>query len=654
MKKSLKGKCLVCAFLLLLTSKMYSLEMGVRLSPVFTFPSGAMAEYYDSVVFGGSFNYDFNFLNLISVGPEFDFLAISKPGESSNIWTFAPGISVSAYFFPFSRMQVRAGLAGGMYFSLYDYPGVLDSDGVTYIEGSEPESFTIKNLWGKIFAEAGFRINPMFSINAGLSFSSFFLSGDDPLLSGLGANVGVQIVFDTVKTSSNLDISLDQVEPVFPLYSGIYKANPVGTLTIKNVESAEIRNVSVSFSAGNYTASLFPCGVIDIIQKNKTAEVVLLADFSQAILNFTEDGKIPGELVINYEMLGQEKTATKSVVVTVYNRNALRWTDASALAAYISPNSPEILEFSKYLVGIARDQLKTGLNRNLQFSMYVIDGVAQAGIECLPDGTTPYSKYHLDPELLDSVQYPFQTLTYRMGDRDEVGILISALLEAVGIKAGIIPLEDDFIVAFSLGVATKYVENYFDGYEKVLFKNDEIWIPVSMSAIREGFINAWYKAVEALNSKVENSEDFEMILLSEAWTMYPPASFTAESQVPKPIPENLINTVETDMARYIAAEFGRKIQEAVKVVEKAPKDTKALNGLGILYVRAGIFDKAIEVYTKSASLGSVPAMLNLANLAVMNKDYKLAESWYLKILQIDPENKGAASGLSRIAADLEM
>jgi hypothetical protein len=54
----------------------------------------------------------------------------------------------------------------------------------------------------------------------------------------------------------------------------------MGTLTIRNNENAEIRDVRVSFRVAGYTASEFPCGNLPLIAKGRSAELPLYADFS--------------------------------------------------------------------------------------------------------------------------------------------------------------------------------------------------------------------------------------------------------------------------------------------------------------------------------------------------------------------------------------
>ena len=49
----------------------------------------------------------------------------------------------------------------------------------------------------------------------------------------------------------------------------------------------------------------------------------------------------------------------------------------------------EVLELSKYFVGVARNHFRTGLNKNMQFSMYVYEGIRSLGVVCEEKSDTP-------------------------------------------------------------------------------------------------------------------------------------------------------------------------------------------------------------------------------------------------------------------------
>lgn len=104
---------------------------------------------------------------------------------------------------------------------------------------------------------------------------------------------------------------------------------------------------------------------------------------------------------------------------------------------------------------------------------------------------------------------------------------------------------------------------------------------------------------------------------------------------------------------YITQEFGPQIAAIQNQIKEEGVSISAYNRLGLLYVRAGMYQNAIPVYEVSARLGSVPAMNNLGNIHSLLKNYKKAKEWYQKVLSVDPENETARKNLVKIEADLE-
>ncbi|MBQ0039887.1 MAG: hypothetical protein KBS64_05630, partial [Treponema sp.] len=548
---------------------------------------------YSPVGFGGFIDAGVD-IGIFNIGAEFGYLGLPKNNNgkmesgSDTVVSFVPvGLQLGTTFYPFSRIETGLGVALGS--------SLMMTNGMNHYAP-----------WYRAYGELNYRINPNVSVGANVSW--FDVQYDsywgNPGAAGVTAGVTIKYKFDTEKVNHDVLATIDQPESVFPLFYTVYKESPFGTITIKNEETAEIKNVRVLFRAERYTNADIECGTIKLLRKHKTADIAIVADFADTILQFSEAGKIPGEIVVEYELLGQKRVATSQVIIPVYNRNQVRWTDQSVLASYISTTAQEVLELSKVLVGISRNHLRSGLNRNMQFAMYLFNGMGLGGITLASDTTTPYKDYHVDPSLLDYIQYPFQTMMYKSGDMDELGILYMALLESVGIPAAFIPLENDFIVCINLNVNASKAKNYFDGYDRILVIDDDIWIPVSMSSLREGFINSWYRGIIELQECEEQEIEYEFTSLAEAWKFYPPAGFSTETSARLSINEkNLISSVETEISRYVTAEFGPQIAATQNRIKAEGVSESLYNQLGMLYVRAGMYSSAKPVYEMSAKMG---------------------------------------------------
>ncbi len=644
--KKVKKLFVTSIILLSLCLPASAIELIFSLTPDLVFPFLTDGnQKYESVGYGGMLDTGVTLFNYLNVGTTAGFYAVPKQSsekfkdtQAKNVFFVPFGVKAGGTYYPFSRLELRGALSAGASIA-------ISGDALHY----QP--------WYKAEAIAAFRINPSFSVGLTGSWIDFQYDTwfKNPLMQGLSVGIGLTYRFDTKKSSGSVSATAEYDDNVFPLLYTIYKEESFGTVYVSNDETAEIRNVRVSLRSNGYTASEIECGVISTLPKHATQSVPLVADFSEAILNFTENGQIPAEVVIEYDLLGQKRTSVSQIIIPVYNRNQMRWADPAVLASYVSTSSQEVLEFSKYLVGVSRRYLRTGLNRNMQFAMYVFEGMRLAGIQLDSDPSTPYDSYHLDPSILDYIQYPYQTMLYKSGDKDDLGVLFMSLLQSVGINSSFIATADDFIVIFNSEIKADRAGNFFNSDDRyVVLDEENVWIPLSMKSLSEGFINSWYKAVEEINYATETEEDYYFVDIADAWTMYPPAGFTSSENVALEASEKTVSdAVETDLVRYITAEFGPQIAEIQRKIVEEGASVTLYNQLGMLYVRAGMYSSAVPVYQLAAKMGSIPAMNNLGNIASLQKNYQEALVWYKKVLELDPENATAKANLNRIQSELE-
>jgi tetratricopeptide (TPR) repeat protein len=628
----------LCIFSLCM--RIYSVDFSIRPRGFVSIPYGESAGLFTPGG-GGDLIFDIDISSILtnplllgySLAPELGYNYVPLLGAGEGMHLASAALGASFFYYPLSRMNLRIGGALGFYEAFFNQN--------TYL-----------NTWWKFSGEMGFRFSPSFILSLNGGYRSYSYKPGEPLYTGFFTGLTAQILIETGNSANTVSVALQQDEPIFPVFLGLYRENPAGVLRITNNESAEIRNITVSFRAGNYTASQFLCGNIPRLGKRRTAEIPLYADFSSLVFNFSENGRIPGEVVVRYELLGKERVSAQSVVVSVFNRNSFRWDDAAALAVFISPTAPEVLDYTKYIIGLIRNRLRTGLNQNMQFAIALFEGLRLGGIGYSNDQETSYVNYHQDPAEVDYIQFPFQTLAYRSGDLDDLGLLYAATLEAANIKTALIPLPDDFVVAFSLGISEYDAGIFFDSLDNLLIIEDEAWMAVSFAAFREGFTNCWYNAMNNLNYIFNSGAAPEFIILQNAWASYPPAAISAqEAQFDKPAEDGVFRAVETNMMRYISSEFSPKITAVFNRIRTEGGSPALYNQLGLLYVRAGMYAEAKAEYQRSAAMNNLTAMVNLGNLAVLENDWDAAETWYRRVLQLAPDNQAAINGLNRIAID---
>jgi len=612
-----------------------ALDLTFKIDPLVSFPTGEYLEPAPGFAVSGGVD----LFNLFTAGLEGGYLMEKPAKTSSSINTIFGGLNLGVYYYPLSRLYVGAGGSFGVDTCITQIQGGSEGD-----DSKNPDPFS--DLYYRAFGEIGFRVNPSFSINAVGGYAGYGLSSGKDFVTGPFAGISLRFNAHVGGDSkrSSISVRIEQDSEVFPVYSSVYGYEPFGTIIVKNNDGAELRNVQVSFRAGKYTDGTKLCGTSSRINRHKAEEFPLYADFSSEILQFTENGKISGEVVIDYEFLGKKMTVVEPVIVAVNNRNAFIWSDNAGLSAFISPDSQEIAVFAKEVAGITRNNLYTGMNANLQYAAGMVEALRLVGIGYSEDTLTPYADYHLSYDM-DSVQYPLQTLQYLSGDYDDLGILLCTCLQTVNVPTGYMPLLDDFIVLVRLEISPGAALSNFASTDGLIIdeENEAVYLALSMKNLEKGFTASYKAGSEAVANCFEDEENYyEFIDTTDAWSIYKPVAYTTDSSVSGPKQDDLVSAVKSAIQDYISSD----IEEVIKRARAAGDSNK----LGVALVRAGRYTEAKREFQK---LSTPAAMNNTANILMIEKNYSAAAAQYKAVLAKDPTNKTALKGLENANAKIE-
>ncbi len=613
------------AALLVSSSSVFSVELTFRLTPGIAFPTGNNFKVGGT----GQLQADVDMFGFLTAGLEGVFSLLPLDGLNQTSYIYGGGLGLGGYYYPLSRLYLGAGAGAGIY---------------QFTTSSSSSSQTYSDIYWRAYGEVGFRFTPEFTLCANAGFSSFLLAkSHDVTTNQISAGVGIRYTMPIGKNkASGVILSSEQEDSVFPLFMSAYKQCPVTNVIIRNNNGAEITDVKLSLRAGRYSASTYESPVIARINKYSSEEIPMFCDFSTEILRFTENGKILCELTVEYSFLGKKMRAVQNMVLSVYSRNAFTWSDSTALSSFIAPNVPEILEVSKYIAGIARNNFYTGMNRNIQMAAAMHEALRLGGVKYSNDKLTPYTSYHLSDEL-DYIQYPLQTLNSLSGDYDELGILLSTFLQSVGVPTGYIPLDDDFIVLVSTGTAPGTEGNLFANTDGLVIDDESVYFGLSMANFEKGFAKSRAEASRKIQAALSNEDSvFEYTKVSAAWDLYKPAVFSEngtyfETPTATAITERTVAAIKD----YINSDLTQVLARA--------RTSGDSNKIGVALMRMGRYSEAKTEFNKA---GTVKALNNLATVYMIEKNYTAAASTYKKVLAKEPDNRIALKGLENANAKL--
>ncbi len=588
------------------------------------------------------------------------------------------GITTQAKFLPFGPFSLlaRAGVyslqtgtkesllyaggAGGLHFTT-NITDSLSLNLSAYAGLGKIPDIKVPDLEEKNYGlyEVGGRVDASFQISAAMKISLFagferLATPTAAFIDAPAAGIGFRITpGELLRTRGHIDFVEIRSNPVFPVLRSWYSTDPLGTVSLRNLEDGPIEKVRVYFHVPEYMGGPRLCASSENLEKGEEFEVPLYAVFDERILNLTENSRSNATVEVEYSRYGTQRVSRETFSLQIYHRNTMSWEDDRRAAAFVSPTDPASLWFSRYAGSIARDRMRTDLPRNLQNALSIFEGLRLYGVNYVVDPNSSYIELSKNATALDFLQYPKETLTYRGGDCDDLSILYCSLLEASGISTAFITIPGHIYMAFDLGMSEKEAKKQFFDPGLLIFHENRAWAPIEITMVQEGFVKAWRIGAKQWvdNEKSGNADFFPM---RENWDRYPPSALPgAEARFALPEESDLMVAFDESIDRFVIREIGPTINEFDRqlVLERDPE---TLNDYGVILAKAGMLDDAWEKFAEAADAGYVWAWNNLASIAFIRKNYELSRSYYEWAESLLPEDPVAILGKARAAYEMDL
>ena len=549
-----------------------------------------------------------------------------------------------------SATLLNGGVGAGYHLPINDRWGLNMSAQVGGYRASKSGG-VLTGLSGGINISLTYRINPTVSVEAGAA-ANHYVAKPDPLMTDAGVSTGLTINLTQAFTNTtNIKMETKEVLPVFPVLYSWYKDNSFASVGITNEEDSAIDNVKVSFYQPQYMSQPNLCATREKLGKGESFDAELTAFFNERMLDLTEKTNTEASVIIEYTYLGQKKKKTIAMVVPVYGRNSMSWDDDRRASVFVSSKDPAALWFSKYITSIVRDNVRMGISPNIQYAMGIFETLDQFGINYVIDPSSAYSD-NVGSTSIDFLQFPYQTLTYRGGDCDDLSILTCSLFEAVGIKTAFITIPGHIFIAFDSGMTMKEAAQSLMNSNNLINHDGEAWVPLEITLTDEGFSRAWRVGAREWNQAYKDGTA-AFYAMEDSWKIYEPVSVPgASANFTMPEKEIVSRLFQHSMDQWIAREISPVV--AQYNARLAAHDTVELrNELGILYGQYGLFVEADDQFKRARRKGYLPSLLNTANVYFARQQYTIALEWYRKVLEQDPNNELAVLGISRCYYELE-
>lgn len=386
---------------------------------------------------------------------------------------------------------------------------------------------------------ADFRITPVISLTAGLSYTGF-INSKMPL-HVVNGFAGIRINLNNMfSRKGNLGVEVSEMTPVFPVLYSWYNDNSFGVLEIFNQEESDITQVKLSFYQEEYMTTPKVYETIPRIKKGQSESVELTAFFNENILTLIEPVNKNALVTIDYKLLGERRSLTVPVSVAFLNRNNMSWDDDRRASVFVSPNDSEAMSFAKQVKSAVRPYLDSGKSESLQLAMAVFESLSIYGLNYVIDPASSYAA-NVGSTSVDFLQFPYQTLNYRGGDCDDLSILYCSLLEALGIEGAFITVPGHIYTGICLG-NTSDEKAFGDGpvlENGLVYYEGKIWKPLEITMLKDGFSKAADFGITEWQKYIDEARIWP---IHSNWELYSSVSSPEKkSEIILPAKETLVN-----------------------------------------------------------------------------------------------------------------
>jgi tetratricopeptide (TPR) repeat protein len=506
--------------------------------------------------------------------------------------------------------------------------------------------------YGAIQAGGGLGLMLSDSLSARLDAVALYKFG---LYGGLGATLGLgyrlpeRAQMSLPAKPRLLELTTLDLKNVFPIFRSYYDEHPVGTARITNTGKEAATNARVSFIIRQYMDAPKECASIERIEPGASIVVPLYGLFNDRILDVTEATKVSAEVSVEYNV---DVAASRSATVLVYDRNALTWSDDRHAAAFVSSKDPWVLDLTGNILAAVKGERNSELAKNLQTAIAFHEGLRAYGISYVLSPNRPFAKEVLDPEVVDTLKFPRQTLTFRAGDCADLSVLYASCFEAAGIESAFITVPGHIFMAIDLGLKPAEARAKSMDLSELVVQGERAWLPIETTMRDAGFVEAWKKA--ALEWRDASAKDQAAVFpLHEAWKTYAPVGLPADGTgVTPPASDKVIRAFRAELAKAVDAELGARLAALGPAPSKGAQAAKSFNDRGVLYGRYGRLADAERDFKTAAKDGFVPAIVNLGNVSMLKSDPATALGYFQQASKLSPGNAKLLVSLARSASAL--
>ena len=444
-----------------------------------------------------------------------------------------------------------------------------------------------------------------------------------------------------------LDIIDFSLEPIFPSQYSFYAFNPAGEITIENTSNTTVRNVKVSVIIPDYMKIPSEKVIDKIPPKSKVKVSIPVTLDIKSLLKLSENITSQAQAKVSYVIRGRVTERSLSKPVKIYNRNAITWRRPESVCSFVTPSDEVVKEFTRTTLGNVNITDKA-LPRNVLNAIIAYNAVRTYGIKYVTDTWKVSGN-----EILDNIFFPRELLHYKTGDCDDHAVLLSSMLESIGIRTAFILTPDHIFLMFDTGISPKNAYLISLNPKDYIIYDGSVWLPVETTLISKPFVTAWKTGAEEYyklggESGIKTVGESEtkagislksgiyIIDVHRGWKTFPPVNVELGVK-PSSTPniQLVAQSTKSDIETYKET-YKQTVRQTVQaLLEKG--DEKSMYELARIFTLFDQYDQA-EKYLSKYQTAS--AYNNLGNIYFLKNQPEKAIEYYQKSIELDPNDGG--------------
>lgn len=429
---------------------------------------------------------------------------LAEAGDASSMaLTLGPRVAWRLQFLPW--LDVEPAIAGGVMLGIVNAPRLAGIYDAAYFTS-----------WVDAAVTVGFTFGYNHRLALGVRFTTLFVG--NPVQMHVTPELSYTFTFGRRPTPP-LTIELPDLPPVYPAQYPQYNELNRLKATVINPSDLDYDNVRVVAISPELDASVTG-EPLALLSKGSSQDIELRVPLADSLLQRTERSVLNLELQVEYEVRGETFSKAVSAEVTVLPRNSLTWDDTRHLGSFLTYTNEGVMQFARNAVAAAKQP-----NRpvsNLTKILAVIHAMQSHGLVYNVDPNTPFDQV-AGTSVIDTVQYPFELLTTKAGDCDDLVALAMSMLEALSVDTAALTVPGHIMFMADSGFSVDEAYYLGDWQDKAIAQDGKLWIPIEITLLEGQFHEMWLDAAEQVRQARED-QSLEIMPTRQKVTAFPPLS----------------------------------------------------------------------------------------------------------------------------------